>query len=109
MVVREEHLPEKVHPGEHLKRPRAPKPELEILNPDEVDALLEALEEKRSHYRVASLTDILTGLRAGELWALSWSDIYWHGKQSGAAWELWCTRSNGFRSELQVRITTANN
>jgi integrase len=79
----------KGNPGQFLKRPRVPKHELEILNPDEIDVLLEALEQKRSHYRVAFLTDFLTGLRSGELWALSWDDIDWNSKQIVVRRSLW--------------------
>jgi integrase len=55
-----------VNPAEHVERPRMVKREIEILNVGEIERLL--FEE--DFYKTAFLTDILTGLRAGELWGL---------------------------------------
>ena len=59
----------KINPAEYVERPKIVKSEIEILSPDEMWLLL---ENSIGHYRVAFLTDFLTGLRAGELWALKW-------------------------------------
>jgi integrase len=62
-------------PSEHVKRPRTEKATIELLSPPEIERLL----AKANHrYRLAFLTCVLTGLRAGELWALRWSDIDWN-------------------------------
>ena len=57
----------KQNPAYHLERPRNEKPEINILEPDEFKSLL---EKSGDLYRVAFLTAVLTGVRAGELWAL---------------------------------------
>jgi integrase len=60
----------KVNPAECLKRPRLVKPEIEILDPREIQRL--SIED---HYRTAFKMAIMAGLRAGELWGLQWGDI----------------------------------
>ena len=59
----------KINPSEHLQRPKVEKPEIEILEPNEFNKLLEHSDDL---YKVAFLTAILTGVRAGELWGLQW-------------------------------------
>jgi integrase len=62
----------KRNPGEFIKNPRIPKKEKSILDIAEANKLLEHIDP---HYHVALLTAILTGLRANELWGLTWDDI----------------------------------
>ena len=62
-------------PSEHVKRPRTERARIEILSPPEIERLLAKINRK---YRLAFVTCVLTGLRAGELWALRWSDIDWN-------------------------------
>ena len=62
----------KIDPAIYLERPRVQKVDIEILEMSEVQRLLDNAD---SLYRVAFLTAILTGVRAGELWAVRWSDL----------------------------------
>jgi len=93
----------KVNPGQFLKRPKVPKHEIEILGPDEVNLFLKALEEQNNHYRIAFLTDIYTGLRSGELWALTWGDIDWQGKQIIVRRSVWKGQFQTPKSDYSVR------
>ncbi len=76
----------KLNPAEYVERPRITKPEIEILSPAEIGALL---ENASGHYRIAFLTDFLTGMRAGELWGLQWGDIDWNSKRIHVSRSLW--------------------
>ena len=76
----------KHNPAEYVERPRVTKPEIEILSPDEVEKLL---SKAIHHYRIAFLTDFLTGMRAGELWGLQWRDIDWNSKRIYVRRSLW--------------------
>jgi len=62
----------KRNPGEFIKNPRIVKKRVSIIDISEAYKLLEKID---SHYRVAVLTAILTGLRANELWGLTWDDV----------------------------------
>jgi integrase len=62
----------KRNPGEFIKNPRKPNKEKSILDIAEANKLLDHTDP---YYRVAVLTTILTGLRANELWGLTWDDI----------------------------------
>lgn len=62
----------KRNPGEFIKNPRVTKKKVTILDVAEAYRLLDKIDP---HYRVAVLTAILTGLRANELWGLTWDDI----------------------------------
>jgi integrase len=61
-----------VNPAVDLKRPKKVKAEIEVLSPQELNALIQHTDKS---YRVAFLTAALTGVRAGELWALKWEDL----------------------------------
>lgn len=74
------------NPADHIERPKTTKAEIEILNPDEVEKVL---DNSSVHYRVALLTDVVTGLRAGELWGLQWGDVDWNSKQIYVRRTLW--------------------
>ena len=76
----------KLNPAEYLERPRLTKPEIEILSPAEITLLL---EKAGGHYRIAFLTDFLTGMRAGELWGLQWGDIDFNAKRIHVRRSLW--------------------
>jgi integrase len=73
-------------PSEHVKRPRTERARIEVLSPPEIERLLSKINRK---YRLAFLTCVLTGLRAGELWALRWSDIDWNALQITVNQSLW--------------------
>lgn len=68
-----------INPALEIIKPKYIKAEIIIMQPNEFKAFLEAA--KGSHYFVAFLLDIHTGLRAGEVWGLRWSDIDWHSSQ----------------------------
>ena len=57
---------------EKHERPKIQRDEMRILNGDEIAALL---REAPDRYRTVLATDVFTGLRAGELLGLRWSDV----------------------------------
>lgn len=76
----------KVNPAQHLKRPKITKPEIEILEQDEFQKLLDNSDDL---YRTAFLTALLTGVRAGELWALQWGNVDWNSKRLFVRRSVW--------------------
>jgi integrase len=90
----------KSNPAEHLERPKAVRPEIEILNLDEVEKLL---AHTTRHYRTAFLTAVLTGLRAGELWALQWPDVDWISLKIFVRRSLWKRNFQTPKSKYSVR------
>ncbi|MDI6716590.1 MAG: tyrosine-type recombinase/integrase [Actinomycetota bacterium] len=60
------------NPAEAIKKPRVPKPNIEILEPSEIKKLIEATDEK---HRCFIMFAALTGCRLSEVLALRWSDI----------------------------------
>lgn len=90
----------KINPAEHLERPKLTKPDIEILTPDEVEKLL---DKAHTHYRIAFLTCVLTGLRAGELWGLQWKDINWNSKQIHIRRSLWKGNFQTPKSKYSIR------
>ena len=56
-----------------VTRPRAPRPTMQVLSPEEVKALLEAAREDR--FQALYVLAVATGLREGELLGLQWDDI----------------------------------
>jgi integrase len=63
------------NPSDAVDRPKPPREEMKVLNPDQARRLLEAAEGGRLEalYYLA----ITTGLRQGELLGLRWSDLNW--------------------------------
>ncbi len=90
----------KSNPAEHLERPKAVRPEIEILSPDELEKLL---AHSTRHYRTAFLTAVLTGLRAGELWALQWQDVDWTSLKIFVRRSLWKRNFQTPKSKYSVR------
>ena len=88
------------NPGEYLERPKVIKSEIEILDPGEVKLLLNSTGEL---YRTAFLTAILTGVRAGELWALQWGDVDWHSKRLYIRRSVWKGDFQSPKSQQSVR------
>lgn len=76
----------KVNPAHQLKRPKIVKTEIEILQQYEIQNFL---ENSDGLYRVAFLAALLTGVRAGELWALKWGDVDWRSKQLFVRRSVW--------------------
>ena len=90
----------KINPAVLLKRPKFEKKEIELLTPEEVDKFLATIS---GHYRIAFLTAVLTGMRAGELWGLCWSDIDWNAKQICIKRSLWHGNFQTPKSKRSVR------
>jgi integrase len=90
----------RINPAEYVERPKTTKPEIEILTPEEVEKFLSKAD---NHYRVAFLTDVLTGLRAGELWGLKWIDIDWNSKQIHVRRSLWKGQFQTPKSKYSIR------
>ena len=86
--------------AEYVERPKITKPEIEILTPEEVEKFLSKTD---NHYGVAFLTDVLTGLRAGELWGLKWIDIDWNSKQIHVRRSLWKGQFQKPKSKSSIR------
>jgi integrase len=76
----------KINPAEDVERPRLKETEIEILDPREIEKLIQITDP---HYKVAFLTAFLTGLRAGELWALQWGDIDWNSGKIFVRRSVW--------------------
>jgi len=87
-------------PSEPVKRPRVNRAEIEILNPEEIGRMLAKIDRR---YRLALLTCVLTGLRAGELWALQWPDIDFETFQIHVRRSLWRGRFQTPKSRSSVR------
>jgi integrase len=90
----------KINPAEYVERPKITKPEIEILTPEEVEKFLSKAD---NHYKVAFLTDVITGLRAGELWGLKWIDIDWNSNQIHVRRSLWKGNFQTPKSKYSIR------
>jgi integrase len=88
------------NPAEHLERPKVKKTGIEVLTPDEVKLLL---LNTPGHYQVAFLTDVLTGMRAGELWGLHWTEVDWEARQIFVRQALWRGQFQDPKSSYSVR------
>jgi len=75
----------KINPAEYVERPKSHRKEIDILTLNELREFLQV----DTYYRVAFLTDIMTGLRSGELWGLQWNDINWTLRQIFVSRGLW--------------------
>jgi integrase len=90
----------KTNPAEYVERPKIIKSEIEILAPDEIGSML---DKATGNYRIAFLTDFLTGMRAGELWGLKWDDIDWNSKQIHVRRSLWKGQFQTPKSKCSIR------
>jgi integrase len=70
-AVRNDLIPS--NPATHIRKPKAQKPEMTPLDPDQVAAFLEAARPDRLF--AFYLTSLDTGARPGELFALAWTDV----------------------------------
>lgn len=86
------------NPAEDIEAPKYTKPEIDILEPDEMNAFLSQCDKEQNFYRVAFRLDIETGLRAGELWGLQWGDIDWKNGRIHVRRSMW-------RGSLQIPKT----
>ncbi len=60
------------NPVEHVSKPKAPKREMDYLNPEELTKLLDATEER---HRCLLTFATLTGCRQSEILGLRWGDV----------------------------------
>jgi integrase len=61
------------NPARLVKKPKAARPEIKVLDPDQVQAFLGAARQDRLY--PLYLTALDTGMRPGELFALVWEDV----------------------------------
>lgn len=67
-------------PTRRIKKPRKDNRRMRFLTREEARALLDALKKRSKDVYQEALLSLLTGLRAGEIHALTWGDIDWqHG------------------------------
>ena len=90
----------RINPCEHLERPKTVKPEIDILEPPEISLLI---DNSSNLYRLAFLTALLTGVRAGELWALQWSDVDWNSKKLYIRRSVWRNKFQTPKSKSAIR------
>jgi integrase len=90
----------KVSPAEDVERPKTNGREIEILTPNEIRVLL---EKTHPHYKAAFLTAFLTGMRAGELWALRWSDVDWNSNRIHVRQSVWQGKFQAPKTRKSVR------
>jgi integrase len=99
----------KRNPGEFVKNPRKPKKDKTILDISEAYLLLDNID---AHYRVATLSTVLTGLRANELWGLTWDNIDFdnnaiHVRHSLCRGKLYEPKTGTSRRKIDVSPTLA--
>lgn len=75
--------------------PKVKREEIEIVPPDRIPALLTALRGRAIYPKVA--TALFTGLRRGELLALSWANVDLNGKEIDVRHTLEETKVHGVR------------
>ncbi len=61
------------NPANRVKLPKVPKPQINVLTPEQQDAFVE--QAKVTYMGNMYIFDLCTGMRLGELLALRWSDI----------------------------------
>lgn len=90
----------KRNPGEFIKNPRVTKKRVQTINIEEANRVIEMVDP---HYRVAVLTSIFTGLRANELWGLTWEDIDLDKNMIHVRHSLWKGKLNVPKTETSQR------
>ena len=65
------------NPVSKVKKPRKDNRRMRFLSPEEANRLLEALEPRSMDVYDAATLSLFSGLRAGEIHALTWGDIDW--------------------------------
>ena len=64
-------------PFVRIEKPKGEKPEIDILDKDEIKLLLQTLTDRLDEYFLLFKMAIETGLRQGELLGLKWEDFNW--------------------------------
>ena len=90
----------RTNPAQNVKAPRREHVEMEFLTPDEIRVFLAALEPR---WYALFFTATFTGMRLGELLALQWSDIDWHGGTIRVRRSVWRGRFQEPKSKRSVR------
>ncbi len=67
-------------PTRRVKKPKADNRRMRFLSHEEARTLLDALAARSTDLYQAALLALLAGLRAGEIWGLTWADINTHAK-----------------------------
>jgi integrase len=89
----------RVNPTEYLERPRTHRKEIDILTLNELREFLKI----EHYYRIAFLTGILTGVRAGKIWGLQWPDVNLDLGQIFVKRSLWKGQFQTPKSKCSVR------
>jgi len=90
----------RTNPAQNVKAPRREHVEMDFLTPDEIRLFLEACAPQ---WRPLFFTAIFTGMRLGELLALRWSDIDWHGGTIRVRRSVWRGQFQEPKSKRSVR------
>ena len=61
--------------------PKIPKHEMDVFEPEEVQAILKALDAEPMKWRVITTLLIATGARRGEIMGLRWANVDWDNKR----------------------------
>lgn len=83
LVVKEGLIP--TNAAQRAMPPKVPKHEMEVFEPEEVQAILKALEDEPMKWRVITTLLIATGARRGEIMGLRWENVDWDNKRLGHA------------------------
>jgi len=90
----------RTNPAQNVKPPRREHVEMDFLTPEEIRVFLEAVEPR---WYPLFFTAIFTGMRLGELLALQWSDIDWHGGTIRVRRSVWRGQFQEPKSRRSVR------
>ena len=68
------------NPAAHIDKPKRVKPVMEILDTNECQAVMEALNEADAKHQALINLTLFTGMRRGEIFGLQWKHIDFDGK-----------------------------
>ena len=79
LAVKEGLIPTNV--AQRATPPKVPKHEMDVFEPEQVQAILQALEDEPMKWRVITTLLIATGARRGEIMGLRWENVDWDNKR----------------------------